>query len=232
MAARKRNRTLTKQEFIQVTSRMIEEEGYESISIRKIANRVGCDSATLYYHFGSLDYLIYLSSITFMEDYAQELLYIERIQEKNIDRAIDSWHACVHTMYQNPPLFYHLFYDGEANLFQDAIVEYYQLFPMQLQDKGDIFYGFLFASLFAGSSYKRNYYYFNRAANEHSIDRESVDYLCAAVPGIAANMLHRCTTDYSDPVAIDKATKECTNYIDRVIESCRIDEHLPRITLL
>ena len=76
---RKRNGHLTKQEYVDVTCKMIEEEGIENVSIRKIAQRVGCDSAVLYRHFANLDYLLMVGCIRFLEEYIKDLASIERI---------------------------------------------------------------------------------------------------------------------------------------------------------
>jgi|GEM_PF-199657 len=228
MAAKNRYSHRTKQEYIIATHEILKDEGIENLSIRKIAKRVGCDSAVLYRNFESLDYLIILGSISFLEDYVQKLLDIENREMKSIDRAIDSWYVLSHTAFENPPLYYHLLYDCDLNLFEEAIVEYYQLFPVQLIDKKEMYYGFFFKSLFAGNSYERNFYYFNRAANDNEIARDDVDFLCIACSSIAANMLRLHKEDYSKPGVSEAAARKCDYMLNRIIESCRIDEHEPR----
>jgi len=220
-----RNAYLTKQKFVEVTCQMIAEEGMENLSIRKIADRVGCTSAVLYRHFKSLDYLIMLGAIRFLEDYVQDLIAIERTSEKNIERAIDSWHVFSKYAFQNPPLFYHVFFDCDNSLFEEAIVEYYQLFPLKLQDEKNPFYGFFFMSLFNGSPHERNFYYFNRAANEGSIRESDIDYLCWVCPFIFSGALRLHEVDFKEPGVMEAAKKKCDFFIDKTIESCRIDEH-------
>lgn len=230
IATTRRDPRNIKQRFVETTYRMIEKDGFENISIRKIAQRVGCDSAVLYRHFKSLDYLIILGSIGFLEEYVHGLIDVERAPEKNIDRAIDSWHVFSSCAFQNPPLYRHVFFDCDSQMFEEAIVEYYQLFPLKLQDEKNPFYGFFFMSLFNGNPHERNFYYFNRAANENSIASKDVDYLCCVCPFIFEGMLKTHAGDYKDPAIAKAAQDKCDNLIDRVIESCRIDEHEARIT--
>ena len=51
-------RLTTKERIVQVTMDMIAEEGFQSITIRKIAARAGVNVAAVNYHFGSKDVLI------------------------------------------------------------------------------------------------------------------------------------------------------------------------------
>jgi AcrR family transcriptional regulator len=227
--AKRRNGHHTKQEYVDVTCRIIEEEGLETLSIRKIAQQVGCDSAVLYRHFENLDYLLMVGCIRFLEDYIQDLAAIERIQESAIDKAIDSWHVFSHYAFKNPQLFYRVFYDCDTQLFEDAIVEYFQLFPIDPKDRTETFYGFFFLSLFSGNPHERNLYYFNRAANEGALAQEDVEYLCNACPYVFSGTLRDFSKGVFGDLDGDAAAARCNYLVDRVIESCRIDEHEPRI---
>lgn len=229
---RKRNAHHTKQEYVNVTCQIIAEEGVENLSIRRIAQQVGCDPAVLYRHFANLDYLLLVGCIRFLEDYIKDLAAIERIQESHIDRAIDSWHVFSNHAFQNPKLFYHVFYDCDYQMFEDAIVEYFQLFPFNPANRSEAFYGFFFTSLFSGSPHERNQYYFNRAAGEGSIAIEDVDYLCSACPYVFSGILREFADGTLGDATAEEATRKCNYLIDRVIDSCRIDEHEPRIASL
>ncbi len=46
--------------FIDATNEIIENEGIESVTIRKVANLAGYNSATIYNYFENLDHLIFL----------------------------------------------------------------------------------------------------------------------------------------------------------------------------
>lgn len=229
---RKRNAHLTKQEYVNVTSKIIAEEGLENLSIRRIAQRVGCDPAVLYRHFTNLDFLILVCCIRFLEDYIKDLAAIERIEQPYIDHAIDSWHVFSNHAFQNPKLFYHVFYDCDTLMFEDAITEYFQLFPFNPADRTDDFYGFVFSSLFTGSPYERNQYYFGRAAGEGSIKYEDIDFLCSACPYVFSGILREFANGILGDMTAEAATRKCNFLVDRVIDSCRIDDHEPRIASL
>lgn len=47
------------QYFIEATAAIIEEEGYDHITIRKIADKAGYNSATIYNYFSELSHLTF-----------------------------------------------------------------------------------------------------------------------------------------------------------------------------
>ena len=49
--------------FIDCTRRLIEEEGFAEISIRKIAERAGLHNSTIYFYFPDVDFLIAPASV-------------------------------------------------------------------------------------------------------------------------------------------------------------------------
>ena len=55
--------------FINATIELMEEEGIENLSIRKVADRAGYNSATLYHYFSNLDELELFASIKCLDEY-------------------------------------------------------------------------------------------------------------------------------------------------------------------
>ena len=50
-----------KVKYVQITSEILEEEGVEGVTIRKVAQRANCTSAVLYKHFDNKEHLIMLA---------------------------------------------------------------------------------------------------------------------------------------------------------------------------
>lgn len=57
--------------FIDAARSIIDSDGIDSVSIRKVASKVGCSSAALYLYFWDLNGLLALSTITYLEDAAR-----------------------------------------------------------------------------------------------------------------------------------------------------------------
>ena len=59
--------------FIQATRKIIDTEGIDQVSIRKIANQTGMNSATMYLYFSNADVLITMASMGYLEKYCRTL---------------------------------------------------------------------------------------------------------------------------------------------------------------
>ncbi|QUC02408.1 TetR/AcrR family transcriptional regulator [Atopobium sp. oral taxon 416] len=57
--------------FIDAARSIIDSDGIDGVSIRKVASKVGCSSAALYLYFWDLNGLLALSTITYLEDAAR-----------------------------------------------------------------------------------------------------------------------------------------------------------------
>ena len=59
--------------FIRAAREIVDLEGVENVSIRKVASLAGFNSATIYLYFKDLDELITLASISYLENYCRTL---------------------------------------------------------------------------------------------------------------------------------------------------------------
>ena len=73
--------------FINATIELMEEEGIENLSIRKVADRAGYNSATLYHYFSNLDELELFASIKCLDEYMKETL-IYRAEGRSLKQGI------------------------------------------------------------------------------------------------------------------------------------------------
>lgn len=60
--------------FINATIELMEKEGIENLTIRKIAEQAKYNSATLYHYFSNLDELELFASVKCLDEYMQETL--------------------------------------------------------------------------------------------------------------------------------------------------------------
>ena len=60
--------------FINATIELMEKEGIENLTIRKVAEQAKYNSATLYHYFSNLDELELFASVKCLDEYMQETL--------------------------------------------------------------------------------------------------------------------------------------------------------------
>lgn len=210
----------TKQKFVNATYEAIREKGLENLTVRDIAKRVGHTPAALYKHFESMDYLSMLSCMKYMEEYMEELVEISANHTDPIEVDLLSWKAFTKHAFRNPPVYLHLFWGPHTSLFEDAVAEYYELFPLeQKTDKAEIFYGYFFTAFFTGSLQERDFMWLRRGASEGMLDYDDAKYISIVNSHTVRGLLLDHYNDYQQPGVAEKAAKECDALIEKTINT-------------
>ena len=83
--------------FINAALEIIEEEGIDSLSIRKTAEKAGYNSATLYHYFSDFEELRIFSAMKYLDQYAKDLpAYLEPVT-RPLERYLKIWECfCLH----------------------------------------------------------------------------------------------------------------------------------------
>lgn len=138
--------------FIEAAHEIIDEEGVQGASIRKIANRTGFSSATLYLYFNDINELVMLASIDYLEQYCKELVCRSTPDESPMDFYFKSWQLFCKHVFVYPRVFKNLFFSSHAFSVDEVVRRYYSIFPQQL----DNINGRALAMVLAGDIAERN----------------------------------------------------------------------------
>lgn len=117
--------------FIDASLQIIETEGVESVTIRKVADLAGYNSATLYNYFENLDHLLFYSSMKYLRNYLIKLQNLE-MPKDSLERFFLIWKSFAEEAFANPTFFYQIFYMNYDMSFNDAIKQYYDIYPEEL----------------------------------------------------------------------------------------------------
>lgn len=92
--------------FINAALEIIEEEGIDSLSIRKTAEKAGYNSATLYHYFSDFEELRIFSAMKYLDQYAKDLpAYLEPVT-RPLERYLKIWECfCLHS-FSHPDIFW------------------------------------------------------------------------------------------------------------------------------
>lgn len=129
----KRKRTMTY--FINATDAIIKEEGINNVTIRKVADKAGYNSATLYSYFENLDHLILFGAMKSIKDYALALPEYLKDADNALDVFLKVWECFCYYSFKKPDIYYSIFFADLHNDLEDYIIEYYKLFPEELSTK-------------------------------------------------------------------------------------------------
>jgi len=119
--------------FIDASIQIIEKDGFENVTIRKVAELAGYNSATLYNYFENLDHLLFYSSMKYLRDYLLKLQNLD-MPENQLDRFFLIWRSFAEEAFAHPLYFYQIFYKEYDMSFNDAVQQYYAIYPEELEN--------------------------------------------------------------------------------------------------
>lgn len=134
---------LNRKEYILKANEIIQRDGIDGISIRKLAKDMGCSSANLYRYFSGLEELIYYAAIGELKDYIISLQRGEKIWENIWDRYVGVWYCYCMEAFRKPKIYNLIFFNKYEITLSAAIGEYYQMFPKEINESSTSFQSML-----------------------------------------------------------------------------------------
>ena len=118
--------------LIETTEDLIHDEGFSAVTLRKIADESGYNTATIYNYFKDLNELLLYSSIKFLKSYNRELSVRLDESMNAMERYICIFRVfCKHT-FARPDIYYNMFYGKHGKNLGEILKDYYTLFPDEL----------------------------------------------------------------------------------------------------
>ena len=115
--------------FVEATQTLIDSDGLENISIRKIGQKSGFHNSTIYLYFKDVNQLILLASLKHFRDYSSKLAEFGAMTANPVDKFIAIWQAFGQTVFSKPHIFRNFFFGKYSDNLTPIITQYYQLFP-------------------------------------------------------------------------------------------------------
>lgn len=125
---------LSRKDYIALASDIIKEEGIEGVSIRRIARELGCSSASLYRHFENLNELLYYAQLDALNEYIINLSQASKEWSGIWDTHFGIWECYAQIAFKNPEAFEHIFFKNLHKNSEEALKEYYEMFPEMIVD--------------------------------------------------------------------------------------------------
>ncbi len=214
----------TKRTMVRVANKLLTRKSTEDIKVREVASQCNCSAAAIYRHFDSLEYLLYVSSIGFLEEYMDEFKGIHESSKPTLERYLEGWVLFNRFAFRRPDIYHRLFWGKYNSQFYRAMGEYFELFPQK--DAGpsqDFFYQMLFAN---GNLQQRDSMILTIASAKNVVTAEDAEFLSITNPILVETYLRR-NINASDG---DRAQgeSECNKLIAQNIE--RVNRGKPKKT--
>ena len=131
--------------FVEATQALIDSEGLERISIRKIADKAGFHNSTIYLYFKDVNQLILLASLKHFNEYSKKLSEYSTMIAGPTDKFLAVWDAFGQTVFHKPHSFHNFFFGKYSQNLTPIITQYYRLFPEEKTNYSkeieDMYYG-------------------------------------------------------------------------------------------
>lgn len=204
----------TRKRFIMLTYQTLLERDASSLTLRDITGRIGCSSAALYRHFESLEYLIVIASVRFLDQYMKEYVEILDSNQEYLDIYKNGWRLFNNYAFERPDIYYRLFWGQYSLVFNRAIEEYFNLFPISISQKQPAHY---YTLIFSNKIQERDVMMLRRAVNQNLLSDEDAEYLGKANPLMARGLLKDSMNAASE--VRKQLEQECNYLLEKNLDS-------------
>lgn len=119
--------------FIEATQKLIQSEGVDGLSIRKIATEAGYNSATIYNYFRDLEHLTLFGSVCYLRDYVVTLANSLKPEMNSLERFRTIYRCFNEVAFRYPDIFHNMFFGRHSGMLGEVLhTYYYELFPEEL----------------------------------------------------------------------------------------------------
>jgi AcrR family transcriptional regulator len=204
--------------FIEAATQIIDEEGLDGLTIRKVADIAGYNSATLYNYFENLDHLVFFALLKHFKIYVIHLSDFIKDSQNALEKYFLIWEFFCYHSFQDPRVYHTLFFKQFNQPLKDMMQEYYSLFPEELEDLGKE----LEPMLLNQSLDQRNLALLKNCVDEGLLQQADLEELNEMTLLIYQSMLQRILTkqvDYS-PKEATRRTMKYLRMAMKVFNNC------------
>lgn len=120
--------------FVDATKEIIEKEGYDSVTIRKVADIAGYNSATIYNYFDNLEHLLFFASMNYLGEYIEELPNYVKNSRNSKETYLLVWQCYIDCAFRNPQIYYRIFFTDLKSDLEKYVEQYYAYYPLDVKN--------------------------------------------------------------------------------------------------
>lgn len=170
---KEKQRKRTMRFFIDAASQLISDHSIDEVTIRKVADIAGYNSATLYNYFENLNHLKSLAALTFTFDYISDLGTLSDNYDDSwlLNEAI--WESFYRHSYYQPHIFYSIFGELHPQDFDGHFKQFFDLYPERIENLHENIQQMLIGE----NIYDRTLFLLKRIVADGLIDPRDIDDL-------------------------------------------------------
>lgn len=203
--------------FIQATIELMEEEGIENLSVRKVANRAGYNGATLYHYFSNLEELELFASMKCLDEYVRDISLHKQEYCNFKEWYLEQWREFCKYSFKRPRIYHFIFFssEGTKNMLE-VFRKYYEIYPHEKGKHVETYEEFLQK----GDFLKRNEMVLRSVAAEQKSGLTEIEIMELSEMSVLIyrGMLAFMRND-EKKAAIDEAVEKTVLYLEKALEA-------------
>ncbi len=161
------------QYFMDAAQKIIETEGIDAVTIRKVSDRAGYNSATMYNYFTDVEQLLSFTLLQIVMEYFDALGRLNAENHPSYLRFLLTWKIYAVFSFEKPEIYTHVFFSEKTNVILGSIDAYLALFPSPTMTSGDARY----RSIMGKSIQERDNNIFDPCIRDGYVEKKDQDYL-------------------------------------------------------
>ncbi len=210
---------LTRKEYIELATRIANEQGINHLTIRRLADELNCSSAALYRYFKNKEELTYFVNLQVLETYIERLNKAQLIWDNPWDVYTGVWDCYAREAFTHTEAYDQLFFRHSNTILNDKINEYYKMFPNNITNANEIFQEMLSTADFMSRDYRMCI----RCAEANAISYEKSKQLNRSVCMLFKGYFKTVQNEGIEKYGVDSWTRQCIDDIDMIIFSLADD---------
>lgn len=202
--------------FIEAARTIIEQEGLDSLTIRKVADLAGYNVATLYRYFKNIDNLIAFTALKNFTKYIEDLKQCTVNIADGYELYIKIWRCFCYHSFNNPRLYHRIFFKEFRENLDTSIQEYYTVFPEELAGTTATINDMLIGERIED----RTCTVLERAVSEGFFDRNDMSYISEGSVLLYEGMLDKIISGAWNK-SIDEAVRTTIYHLEKLLSAYR-----------
>lgn len=200
--------------FVDATVDIIERDGYKSVTIRKVADIAGYNSATIYNYFDNLEHLLFFAAMHYLQEYIDELPSYVKSAHDSRDIYLLVWQCYTDCAFRRPEIYYTIFFSNLRQNLEQYVESYYSYFPLDVKK-----YPKAVREMLLSKSIKtRSFYLMKDCIEENIVSKERAEIIDNLVICVFESMLLKV---YSGSIDASVAKELVNNYIIEIFDKMR-----------
>lgn len=195
--------------FIDAARKIIDNDSIQNITIRKVGELAGYNSATIYKYFDDLNHLKFFAAMTYLNDYIDEIP--NYIKDANDSKEIyfKVWDCFIDKSFEIPNIYQALFLAELKKDMELYVKQFYNIFPLDIEKHPS----YIQEMLRSNSLNKRSKVLMDKCVEDGLIERENAVIVDDIVISIYENYLGRV---YKKQIPADEARITVEKYMREI----------------